>query len=419
MGVSAKDLETFIVECQPKLEDIKRSLNAFNIFNVLGVQYREIRHSNFLGWLFDPNESHQLGDIFLKDLLKLIRKIDAIAPEKLVNLLLNDLSGTSVFRETVHNIDILIVNEELGIIICIENKIRSGYSPHQLRKYYNYVEDIYASIPTKVYLTLTPLKSDSHENLEEGINYNNINYDDIVEVLKMNLIKINTALPTVRESINQYINMAEKDILHRSNEVKLAHEIYQKYKKELNFIMSSRPNLSNFNNELWNYIENGKLEGFHLSHQLNKSRIIRILPNNEEILKIFSHPEFNCWQGEYIFSLEIFTETNLVWIKWCFGNIHNAEKHKELQEVKTEIFNKMNSFSCLNKPGVNKHNSRPTSDYPAICGYKLFNEEDFINEGKSMMDLFLERFKKAKIEIINPWIEECLLKLTNIEETNE
>ena len=63
-------LEYFEKECKEDFKTIKASLDAFNIFEVLKIHRREIRHSNFLGWLFDPNGSHNLGDIFLKELIK-------------------------------------------------------------------------------------------------------------------------------------------------------------------------------------------------------------------------------------------------------------------------------------------------------------------------------------------------------------
>ena len=41
-----------------------------NIFSILRISKNEIRHSNFLCWLLDPNQSHGLGDIFLKRFLR-------------------------------------------------------------------------------------------------------------------------------------------------------------------------------------------------------------------------------------------------------------------------------------------------------------------------------------------------------------
>ena len=41
-----------------------------NIFQILRISKTEIRHSNFLAWLLDANQSHKLGDIFLKRFLR-------------------------------------------------------------------------------------------------------------------------------------------------------------------------------------------------------------------------------------------------------------------------------------------------------------------------------------------------------------
>jgi hypothetical protein len=41
-----------------------------NIFQILKISKNEIRHSNFLSWLLDPEGSHKLGDIFLKRFLR-------------------------------------------------------------------------------------------------------------------------------------------------------------------------------------------------------------------------------------------------------------------------------------------------------------------------------------------------------------
>lgn len=39
----------------------------FNIFQALKLQNNEVKHSNFLGWLLTPFESHHLMDSFLKN----------------------------------------------------------------------------------------------------------------------------------------------------------------------------------------------------------------------------------------------------------------------------------------------------------------------------------------------------------------
>ena len=49
------------------IEDIAAE---FNIFSALNIVNKETKHSNFLSWLMDPNESHGLGDTFLLSFLK-------------------------------------------------------------------------------------------------------------------------------------------------------------------------------------------------------------------------------------------------------------------------------------------------------------------------------------------------------------
>jgi hypothetical protein len=55
--------ETFI-NLEKKL--VTQSSTKSNIFEILKIKNMEIRHSNFLGWLLDPEESHNLKNKFLK-----------------------------------------------------------------------------------------------------------------------------------------------------------------------------------------------------------------------------------------------------------------------------------------------------------------------------------------------------------------
>jgi len=50
----------------PDLERLDIEMNAPNFFQILKVERREIRHSNFLAWLLDPNGSHGLSELFTK-----------------------------------------------------------------------------------------------------------------------------------------------------------------------------------------------------------------------------------------------------------------------------------------------------------------------------------------------------------------
>ena len=50
------NLEKFI--CDENLKKLEKIFGQFNIFDCLKLTRAEIRHSNFLAWLLNPNETH-------------------------------------------------------------------------------------------------------------------------------------------------------------------------------------------------------------------------------------------------------------------------------------------------------------------------------------------------------------------------
>jgi len=67
-------LEEFILN-NKELELLEEMINDFNIFTALNITDHELRHSDFLSWLLNPNESHGMGDYFLILFLKKVFKI--------------------------------------------------------------------------------------------------------------------------------------------------------------------------------------------------------------------------------------------------------------------------------------------------------------------------------------------------------
>ena len=52
------------------LEELENLLDEFNIFEVLGAVRVELRHSEFLAYLMNPQQNHGLGDDFVKKFLQ-------------------------------------------------------------------------------------------------------------------------------------------------------------------------------------------------------------------------------------------------------------------------------------------------------------------------------------------------------------
>src|SRR5215213_4631094 len=93
-------------------EQLERMLGGFNIFEAVGVVRQELRHSQFLAFLLDPNQPHGLGDAFVTRFLQ--RAIQGAERDDLpvtpVDLDLWSLGSISVLREWL-NIDVVLLSE--------------------------------------------------------------------------------------------------------------------------------------------------------------------------------------------------------------------------------------------------------------------------------------------------------------------
>jgi len=149
-------LERFVVENDDLLE-LEERIGRLNIFDALRIVDREIKHSDFLAWLLDPNESHGQGGLFLRailmDLFKSARENGFTCPVSPIELDGEELRGVEVRREW-RNIDILIRCDQPPFVTAIENKIHSGEHSKQLVRYRETVEAEFHDMPS-MYVFLT------------------------------------------------------------------------------------------------------------------------------------------------------------------------------------------------------------------------------------------------------------------------
>ena len=137
-------LNDLVVNC-PEFDELEAKLGGFNLFQVLKFEYGEIRHSNVLAWIFDPVESHGLGDLFLKKwLMRVIHEADTPAGESVsaVDIDAWQLVSVEVRREW-QNIDLLLIlrfANNQSWVVAIENKVNSRQHSAQLSRYRSIVE---------------------------------------------------------------------------------------------------------------------------------------------------------------------------------------------------------------------------------------------------------------------------------------
>jgi len=242
------------------IEDLEIELKKPNIFNILRIGRKEIRHSNFLGWLLDPNGSHGLGNKFLVRVLRdLSLENDKLNIFDVSNFNFNNVDVYREYSITYKDdknkdkkgfIDILIIFRDDNFVICIENKIDTTDSDGQLTKYREYVEKTFTDGYKNILVYLTPYKDDP--NNPEEKQWHNYSYrDGIIEHLK-HIEKTVTDL-LVKTYISDYLTTLKSEIMGTQDKAQeLANLIYENHKDIIDFVNANR----NANKEYQNYWEN-------------------------------------------------------------------------------------------------------------------------------------------------------------------
>jgi len=210
------------------LKQLDKWTNNFNMFDVLKITHTEIRHSNILGWLLDPNENHKLGDSFIRAFINNIIKQGNIND---LSLLMQDFYSYQVLREHNH-MDLILLSKKEKTAYIIENKIWASESKHQLQDYYNKSQEEYTGYKL-IYAFLTPDGYDASD-IEHWIS---ISYEEIIPSLE-DIISSSTTLGEVKMLVKNYVNAVRKDIMREKDEelVKICNEIYNKHRDAFKLI---------------------------------------------------------------------------------------------------------------------------------------------------------------------------------------
>ncbi len=207
-----------------------------NIFCILGVDDFEIRHSNFLEWLFRTNKK------FLKSFLTCKEGL-SLDEDDAKNLVNSEYEITREYKENLHgrSVDIVISFPKVKWVIVIENKIYSSEGENQLSDYYNYIENSpkFKGFERKyIYLTLGGQKPSS---VDDNIHYVSMSYSSILEILE----KIKTTRKNLRAQdifVNNYIDILKDKTVKVMNRVDDYLELYRNHKDVVLEMISYIPN---------------------------------------------------------------------------------------------------------------------------------------------------------------------------------
>ena len=210
-------------------------LGRFNLFEAMGGVRSELRHSNFLAYLFSPSRAHGLGGLALQKTLRAI--LDDIAPEsrpiRPLELAVADLDDAFVQRER-DNIDVLIEIPSLKLVVLIENKVGAGASDGQLRRYRSIVERRYPS-HRRLLVFLTP-----HGAAPDCEDYVAFSYRRLAEVFD-ELSRQEMIASEPKLLLVHYVEMLRRHVVPHEELRDLARRLYDRHREAFDFVFKARP----------------------------------------------------------------------------------------------------------------------------------------------------------------------------------
>lgn len=190
-------------------KEISRLTGAdFNIFRIINVTSDEVKHSAFLAELLNPKGSHGQGTVFLNLFVQKLGVIDFSIETAEVEI---EKYIGPVTETTGGRIDIFI-DDKMGHLIVIENKIYADDQQNQLIRYFNYKGAIKKNL---IYLNLTGEDPKPKSKIHKKLNIElKCDEDYIVKSYKTDILKWleqcqkeAVSMPLLREGIVSYINL--------------------------------------------------------------------------------------------------------------------------------------------------------------------------------------------------------------------
>lgn len=375
-------LQDFLLDIQC-LDELLPWTGRFNIFDVLKISRKEIRHSNMLGWLFDPNENHGLGDAFIKEVFQRIVENDTVGKYDVFQVLLADMYSFTVQREW-KNIDILITSSEEKIVIAIENKVGSHEHSNQLNRYRRIIQKDYPDYK-QLYVYLTPY-GDEPSDVE---NWDVLTYTDIVEILE-DLVERVKIQQDVYIMINNYIEVIRRDIVEDQHLIDICNKIYNKHRKALDLIFANRIDGKDqitmaINDVLTKLDEEGKIirgtdwgDGVFQTEEMD--RILPDLPNSE-----------SSWGSTNIYAYWLEFDGECLYGFFELAGLNVPKKSfKNMQKIIDEL-----------KPGDKRRDSFKTKRLFRTKKYELKNTDNIEEEVEKAVKCVVDELLKMEKELLS------------------
>lgn len=279
-----------------------------NLMDILRVSHKELQHSNFLAWFFNPGETHNLGDFALKEFIKIYFKENQFQN-------LGNETGLSVFdfvrldfddleiRREYKNIDLIFLSRKNQFCIVIENKIYSTEKKGQLEKYRNIIETEYPDFKHKIYIFLS--LRDQQISESEKDYYVQLNYEHLIKLIEQVISSQRLKLADKTKFVFEQYLQTLKSMLNKNEEIeKVAQQLYKKYKSAFDLVFKySDPS---GNNEIW----------AKLDELIKSEKSIRLFSSNKTYLRF--QPNFLYDNIQNLRKVGLVSETDDLTNNWVF-----------------------------------------------------------------------------------------------------
>ena len=399
----------------PEFEELQNRLtDEVDFMSILNVSHKELQHSNILGWLFNPNANHGLGEYFIKAFIKRCFIANKYQPIGYNDQLLSitqfdelDLDDAIVKRE-YKNIDILLASEKSSFLLVIENKIFSSEGGDQLTRYRNLAEEEYKNNKHIIFVYLSLFEQSISENEQE--NYLKVTYDEIKLILSEVLNSARLQLKdNIRFIIQQYLKSLQS-LMNDNKELEiLCKKLYRKYKPAFDEVI--KYNLSSgYNKAPHNLVELIKGRSDIRPYKTSKS-YVRFQPNflveNEELLRekgVLAENENIDDSWIFLYEFNIGKETINFDFKIGISELPDARKKLfDKYQTNKELFNKVDMYKgtlygqwhlCLQEKILTKAKYESLFEHPD----KL--DEHITMKFNKLMDEKIPSINKAIKEVV-------------------
>jgi hypothetical protein len=216
--------------------ELDARFRKLNFFRAVGAARAERRHSDFLGFLLDPFETHNLADGFLKAWLHsslnapLHGTLSDSTADRIRRLLADDLRDSEVERERGY-IDLLVLNRRMRVALIIENKVDYYEREGQLARYWDRVGRVHPEFDrVGIYLT-------AHSIRPEGSSeYLAVNYETVHDGVSKTLEGLSPKEPELTTLLRHYRDLVREEFMDNSEKLDLAWTIFAKHPQAADFL---------------------------------------------------------------------------------------------------------------------------------------------------------------------------------------